>query len=43
MLPSWDRKSVPYPFSKLIIEFGEPIYVRDQSFEAFKNKLSKEL
>ena len=29
----WDRKYVPVPFSKVIIKYGDPIYVTAENFE----------
>ncbi len=44
---SWDRFIVPYPFTKCIIIFGEPIYIpgdiNKNSYQLFSNKLEKEL
>ena len=32
-LPSWDKKPVPLPFSRVIVVFGEPIVVTDSNLE----------
>ena len=44
---SWDKFRIPYPFTKIIIEYGTPIFVpagtkRDE-FEKIKNCLANEL
>jgi len=39
MFGSWDRFLVPKPFSRVIIRFGEPIYIlQDLDEEEFENK-----
>jgi len=40
---TWDRKRFPLPFTKLIIEFGEPRVVTDGNFEECREWLEKVL
>lgn len=32
-LPSWDKKPLPFPFSRVTVVFGEPITVSESNFE----------
>jgi lysophospholipid acyltransferase (LPLAT)-like uncharacterized protein len=32
-LPSWDKKPVPLPFSRIRVVFGEPVVVTERNFE----------
>ncbi|MDY0189385.1 MAG: lysophospholipid acyltransferase family protein [Desulfuromonas sp.] len=39
---SWDRFLLPYPFSRLVYSYGEPLYCgRDEDPEQFKQKLQQ--
>lgn len=42
-LNTWEKKRVPYPFSKITVEYGKPIYVDDTNDEAVKAELIKAL
>ncbi|UCG66982.1 MAG: hypothetical protein JSW12_08305 [Deltaproteobacteria bacterium] len=42
-LNTWDRKKWPYPFSKISIEFGNPIQVTSANFTAAFGELEKAL
>jgi lysophospholipid acyltransferase (LPLAT)-like uncharacterized protein len=33
VLPSWDKKLLPLPLSKIMVVFGEPITVNESNFE----------
>jgi lysophospholipid acyltransferase (LPLAT)-like uncharacterized protein len=39
-LGRWDRKFVPLPFSEIIVEAGEPVYVTDDNMEASAKKIT---
>jgi lysophospholipid acyltransferase (LPLAT)-like uncharacterized protein len=41
---SWDQFRLPKPFSRIVVFFGQPIYVeKDDSFEVIQTKLMNEL
>lgn len=47
ILNSWDRFMIPYPFSKIIVKYGEPVYVPpdadDDVMELKRQELEKKL
>jgi len=42
-LPTWDRFSIPLPFSEVKIILGKPIVVEEKNFELYKDLIEKEL
>ena len=38
-VPNWDKKRFPLPFSKVIVEYGEPIEVTEQNKEDARESL----
>jgi len=38
-IPTWDKKRFPFPFSKVIVEYGEPILVTDKNKEEARQHL----
>jgi len=47
VLSSWDRFVIPYPFSKIAVKYGEPVYVPpdadDEVMELKRQELEKKL
>ena len=47
ILSSWDRFVIPYPFSKIAVKYGEPVYVPpdadDEVMELKRQELEKKL
>ena len=47
VLSSWDRFVIPYPFSKIAVKYGEPVYVPpdadDEVIELKRQELEKKL
>jgi lysophospholipid acyltransferase (LPLAT)-like uncharacterized protein len=43
VLPTWDRKRLPLPFSTITLRFGQPICVDTGNFEAAMNELADAL
>jgi lysophospholipid acyltransferase (LPLAT)-like uncharacterized protein len=42
--PSWDRFMLPYPFSRVVIVWGEPLYCRDgENTEVFRLRIEQAL
>jgi len=39
VLPSWDGKRVPFPFGKIRVEYGAPIYVKSLQFQKEEEEL----
>jgi len=42
-LKTWDRKKMPYPFSRMRVEFGDPIQVTSQNFETAAIQIEQQL
>jgi lysophospholipid acyltransferase (LPLAT)-like uncharacterized protein len=42
-IPHWDRRVWPLPFSKITVEFGEPIQITEDNFEMAYDLISKSL
>jgi len=40
---TWDHKRIPKPFSKIIVEFGEPVTVTEENYEVARNKITSQL
>ena len=40
-IPSWDRKRYPALFSKLVVVYGEPIWVTQENFEEARQQIAK--
>jgi lysophospholipid acyltransferase (LPLAT)-like uncharacterized protein len=43
VLPSWDKKQVPLPFSKITVEYSKPIKVKDEEFDEISSLLASQL
>ena len=43
VLPSWDKKQVPLPFSKITVEYSKPIKVKDEEFDEISSLLAAQL
>jgi len=41
--PTWDKKRCPFPFSQVIVEYGEPIEVTEQNKEEARARLAAAL
>ena len=39
-IPSWDRKRYPAFFSTLVVEYGQPVVVREGNFEVTRNQIA---
>ena len=39
-MPTWDKKRFPIPFSKVIVEYGEPILITESNKEEARAHLS---
>ena len=39
-IPSWDRKRYPWPFSKIVVVYAEPEWVKKEPFEAARRRIS---
>ena len=42
-IPYWDRRKWPLPFSRITVEFGEPIQITENNFEMAYDLISKSL
>ncbi|MBL4753551.1 MAG: DUF374 domain-containing protein [Flavobacteriales bacterium] len=42
-VPTWDKKRFPIPFSKVIVEYGEPILVTGDNMEASRKLLHESM
>jgi len=42
-IPYWDRRKWPLPFSRITVEFGEPIQITEDNFEMAYDLISKSL
>jgi lysophospholipid acyltransferase (LPLAT)-like uncharacterized protein len=42
-LKTWDRKRLPYPFAKIRMEIGDPIYVTEDTFDEAYSLITKKL
>ena len=42
-IPYWDRRKWPLPFSRITVEFGEPIQITRENFEMAYDSISKSL
>jgi lysophospholipid acyltransferase (LPLAT)-like uncharacterized protein len=42
-IPYWDRRKWPLPFSRITVEFGEPIQITEDNFEMACDLISKSL
>jgi hypothetical protein len=42
-MPWWDRRKWPVPFSKITVEFGEPIHITKDNFDIAYDLISKSL
>ena len=40
VLPNWDRRKWPLPFSRIVVEFGEPIHVSPSNFNSVQETIS---
>jgi len=39
VIPNWDRRKWPLPFSNIVVEFGEPIHVTQSNFTSVQGKI----
>ena len=42
-LPTWDRKWLPLPFAKIVVQFGTPIEVTVENFDAAERELQQQM
>jgi lysophospholipid acyltransferase (LPLAT)-like uncharacterized protein len=42
-IPYWDRRKWPLPFSKITVEFGEPVQITEDNFEMAYDLISERL
>ena len=42
-LPTWDRKRVPLPFSRITVRFGEPVTVTEDALERAAEIISRQM
>ncbi len=40
-MPWWDRRKWPGPFSKITVDFGQPVQITEANFRAAYDLISK--
>lgn len=40
---TWDRKRIPLPFSKVIVEFGNPVKITHENYETGRKRIIEQL
>jgi lysophospholipid acyltransferase (LPLAT)-like uncharacterized protein len=40
-LPSWDRKRYPFPFTRLVVIYGEPVWVQADTMEQSRARIAE--
>ena len=40
-LGSWDKKVIPMPFTKIIVQTGKPVFVTNENFEQSREALTR--